>query len=560
MSCPASDVLDCCEEAFLFDLAREDVWLFSRDDDGVAASATAKASAAPPPSSHLSSDDATTHSRVASVRWSTLQVLLRHAARSCAAFSSGHEVDDYVVSTLLAAKPCEAAAAVAARERVVGQLVPTPELVRIVSRAGPLQPSALANVRHVFRALLETETAMAVVVKEARAARLALESAEQSEWADALSAARRSQRLWRYERVLHQQQAAQQHVIATLRNTLLWKPTHAPSPIELKATEARASALESEARLRYLNDVVGGQLRQSRADVQLIQEAVRVTGASLQSSTWCREPMQQSIAAYTARLDGRVASVAAQVAKARASVCRLRRVRAGRRLVAALRRDPPLPQPPLSSPKTNHLDPSLLLPSSPSVAVETLLQCTPLRRAPLEGGAAEPDVEEIAQCLYVSVAVLRSALELHEASTRPEISSEATATTAMIAAARDGPAPPVVDFPSFDYFAEFCDVYPLGADVETRWGVFSCYAAAVADGRVGAAPPSPSCVTPWFSGHRMHYDGFHRFLHDLTRCADVSGREDADARSLRSFLTEALLPRWVTAHVFPGIERAAPAP
>lgn len=545
MGAPTPDVLECCEEAFLFDLAREDVWLYNYSSDSTGDTAdstgwTAMDSPAGAPGTHFSANEVAQRSRVAAVEWSTLQVLLRHAVPSCATLNNDYEMDSFIVTTLLETEPLSASEVIAARERFVGKRLSTRDLVRMVSRAGPLQPTALDNLKSVFRSLLVLEAALAAVVRAERSARHAIVAGEASACRRFLSTARHTQQLWRYERVLHFQKAAQQRVVDACTATLVTEqPAEMPAvyemvnaPVYQRAGDALAK--DEEVRVTYLEDVVGGQLRQSQADVCLIREALSAISSTLRSPTWCCEPLQRAIGDYAERLDRRVLSVESSVSALKASMSRLCRMRAGRRLRLRMTSSAPSRLQTSSFQTTRHADvfPPSFSSSSPSEAFCEMQKWTasgkPLQREKLD----EPTVAELVSCLFLSMT---------------GFSSEIAST-----AAKDR-VQPVVCFPVFDYFAEFCDVYSASADVETRWHLFCCYAMPSDDGGgCGAASRSghSSRAVQWFNSHEMSLGGFSSFLREWSCGADTGVHVSSDEERLRVFLLKAVLPRWVTAPVF----------
>ncbi|KPI89080.1 hypothetical protein ABL78_1816 [Leptomonas seymouri] len=544
MRTPTSDVLDCCEEAFRFDLARGDMWRYAMEDDGTSTTATT-AAASPPPPPHFCFYESAQHRCVAAVEWSTLQVLLRHATRSCAGLSSSREVNNYIVEALLDEKPLTASAAAAARERIVGKLLPLRDLALVLSRAGPLQASALANVKSVFEILLAIEGAMVGLAKEELSARHALVSSERSAWKDVTSAVRRAQQLWRYERVLQQQQMTQQLVVDAHRNTRLTVPNPSYSSMEVKSVvasaQAKESAAEDEVCFRHLNGVVGGQLCQSQTEMHLVTNALQAVATALRSPSWCLESMQRAVAAYAGRLDARIASVEEKMAGARASVGRLCRARAGRRLMSQLGSELSQPKAPSFS-KRVASDTSAS--SSPSETSDEIQMGTKSVKATHEMSAEALSIEEIARGLYISVAGLRSELEGNGARMGTEVAEEVADT----AATGRYLTPPDIDFPSFDYFAEFCDFYPSWTDMDARWSLFARYAACATGTRGGAAQRATLSTPPWCRPHRMHYRGFYQFLKGLMRCADGSAGVPLDEMRFKIFLTEVLLPRWEGRH------------
>lgn len=539
MDIPSSDVLDCCEAAFLFDLAREDVWLYNNDSTAHPSEEAATSTAS---SSPFASYDAAQHRRVPSVEWTILRVVLHHALRSCRALGNSHEVDNFIVTTLLDAKPMTASAVVMARERFVGKRLPTPDLVRMVSRAGPLVPHALDHLHEVFQKLLAIEKFMAQVVAEERNARSTLTSAEAFEWGDVASSLRRVRWQGRYTHTLHQQHAAQQLVVdAYTRNAIVSASRRgvvpppgenangASSPPDKRATERASTAShEGDASVTYLDTVVGAQLHQTHAQLSLLHEALDAAAVSLQSSTWCRDPMQQAVGRYTDRLDSRVAGIETNMKALRASVHQLCRIRAGRRLVAHVRHNPS------KALKLSVMDVSAsaaLL--SAAAAADVWKVCTRLDDA---SAVDAPTAEEMALALFSSLAMLMTIAE----------AGDEQAQSAARVVSNDH-LPPGLAFLAFDYFAEYCDVYPSSASTDTRWLLFVRYAAPVPAEGSRAKYSGPVRASQWFSSHWMSAKNFTRFLTEWASFADVAVNALPEARGLRAFLFESVVPRWMTA-------------
>jgi hypothetical protein len=549
---PTTEVLNCCEEAFLFNLAREDIWLYTTTSSGLPGDSitTTITSAAPTP--HFS-HDAAQHRRVAAVEWSTLQVLLRHATRSCAAFRNAHEVDNYVVTTLLDTKPLTASAVVAARERFVGKRVMARDLVRMVCRAGPLQPSPLTALKAVFDALLTIDKAMATMVVEERTARQAILAAETATWRVVVVTAERMGQRRRYARVLQQQQAAQQFVMDAYAASVIDVQGRAATPVDaavfLNGSQPtkRTVASNDDARLTYLESAVGQPLRESHATVHLLQESLHATRAALQSPSWCRDPLQRSIEDYANRLDSRCALVEAKVTATRDAVDRLCRMRAGRllRMRWASKTSPTavLPRCEGIAGGTSCSCPS------PSTAVAQKTQCFTTFQPLLDMVSGEgEDAEEAAAFLFTSVAGLTHRLRLRDDDDTGHARKQGGAALAGARHADKGRCA-TIDFPVFDYFAEYCDVYPSSVDVDARWSLFAAYAVPMKHRGDTVGVRGSLRDAPWFDGYGLSADGFCQFVNDLACCAEGPSSTSSSGRKVSAFIQQLLLPRWLTAPV-----------
>lgn len=509
---PTPDVLDCCEEAFLFDLACEDVWLCSSDES------TAMDTDLHANCGASSSFEAAQHHRVAAVEWPTVRLLLRHAFENCAGLSSSHAIDNYVVTTLLDVKPLTASAVVAARERLVDRRLPTRDLVRMVSRAGPLIPGALSTLKLLFESLLIVEKAVAAVVVAERRDRHVVRTSEDGAWRSLVARLQRAEREGMYTRVLLQQMTVQQTVLDAFHGSAI-EGTRSrlldTTVVEGNALDGRPSAAVA-GEVSSLDHVVGAPLRSAQAGLDLLCDAVHSAAHSLSSSSWCREPMQRAVAQYKDRLDTRVGSVTAGVTAARASVATLRRMRAGRRL--------------RSSSDTK--------------------SC-----ADVFGGSA------VARALFVSLAALSDATRCMEddnaslvaatggSAVRRGSSSASSSSRSSRAAATTSTttASTFITFPAFDYFAESCDVYRPSASMDVRWGLFARYADPVVQRRSSGGRDEALRTDRWFDSHRMSVDGFGGFVEDWTRCADEDGDAASRGQLCSSFMEDCVVPRWATA-------------
>ncbi|KAK7196232.1 hypothetical protein NESM_000558800 [Novymonas esmeraldas] len=514
-----AEVLECCEEAFLFDLARDDAWLALSIGGG--GGEDALAGRAP-------------HRPVPCVRWSTLRVLLRHASLRCRSAADDHEMDNLIVSTLLATKPLTAATVVEARERYVGSSVGTRDLVRMVTRAGALLPHALANVKAVFAVLLRLEKEAAAVAVEEATSRRSHAAAEAAERRYCIAAAHSAEKVIQYERQTHQRAAAGRLPVTTCAD-------HATELA--RASAARDAAVPPALLSVAVPDVegtVGATLRKARDDAFSLERVVHATAAAMSSPAWCYEPLTSLSEEYAVRLEERLGSVETSIAALHATARRLRCLRCGRRLLRRLataggRRWSPqscrggagvcaAPRRPLAS---------------------TLDDLRRHMRVPLvQDGACVPhtSTETVVRLLFDSLVALH-----------PSSHGDA-----------------VVSFAAFDYLSDYCELFSRYVAPAARARVFTFYA--VQRRRRGAEGSTSCAEEEWV----MPLEGLHAYLSDLATCdvsatarqsadaddaavdgGDGSPRPSWDAPLLRSFLLCVMVPRWVSAPQLTGAAAAA---